>query len=97
MRFLWDQDCRRSFEKLKSLLSSSSVIANFNISRHTRLYVDHGPEGVAAKVAQRYLDEDSGVVIYCSVHHNSSFLTDTEEKYSNVVESLAVLMEIKSN
>ena len=52
VRFVWDDDCRASFEELKSLLSGSSVMVNYDVDRHTRLYVDHGPVGIAATVAQ---------------------------------------------
>ena len=98
VRFVWDDSCKKSFQELKNLLSDSSVMVNFDTGRHTRLYVDHGPGGVAATVAQRYEDEKTGDVVYRPVHHNSRALTETEAKYGKVEgESLAVAFGVKSN
>ena len=84
VRFVWDEECQKSFCELKELLSGSSVMVNFDTSRHTRLYVDHGPGGVAATVAQRYENEETGEDIYRPVHHNSRVLTDTETNYGKI-------------
>ena len=54
MRFEWKQECEDSFNELKRLLCSDTVMVPYNPKRKTRIYVDHGPEVVAAKVAQRY-------------------------------------------
>ena len=50
--FEWSKDCGRSFEKLKDILSSESVLASHAVGRKTRLYVDHGSQGVTATAAQ---------------------------------------------
>ena len=98
VRFVWDDECQASFEELKSLLSGSSVMVNYDTARHTRVYIDHGPVGVAATVAQKYVDEVTGDEVYRPVHHNSRVLTPTEERYGKVEgESLAVLTGIKTN
>ena len=55
-------------------------MVSYDVSRHTRLYVDHGPGGVVAMVAKRYTDEDTGAQVYGAVHHNSRVLTPTEER-----------------
>ena len=53
--FKWTKECQKSFEELKSLLCSSTVLANYELHRKTRLYVDHGPFGVAStKTEQNY-------------------------------------------
>ena len=73
-------------------------MVNYDVDRHTRLYVHHGPVGIAATVAQQYVDEATGDVVYRPVHHNSRVLTPTEERYGKVEgESLALLSGIKSN
>ena len=83
--------------RLKSLLNESTVMVNYDVSKPTRLYVDHGPCGVAATVAQGYHDGNGGLV-YRPVHHSSRVLTETEQRYGKVEgESLAVLSGIKSN
>ena len=54
VRFEWKQECEDSFKELKRLLCSDTVMVPYDPKRRTRIYVDHGPEGVAATVAQRY-------------------------------------------
>ena len=39
---------------MKNMLSTDTVLVNYDPGRKTRLYVDHGPKGVAATVTQRY-------------------------------------------
>ena len=41
VRFKWTKECQRSFEELKSLLTAWTVMANYELDRKTRLYVDH--------------------------------------------------------
>ena len=52
--FKWTKDCEVSFNRLKELLCSDTVLVSYDPARFTRVYVDHGPEGVASTVAQRY-------------------------------------------
>ena len=51
VKFSWSQECEESFLELKSLLTSDKVMACYDPSRETRVYVDEGPEGVAATLA----------------------------------------------
>ena len=50
-QFKWTKECERSFQELKEFLKSEKVIVNYDPKRKTRLYVDEGPEGLAATVA----------------------------------------------
>ena len=51
VRFAWSKECDQSFLELKGLLCSRAVLANYEVGRKTRIYVDHGPQGVAATIA----------------------------------------------
>ena len=55
LKFIWSNECEKSFNELKDLLTANTVMANFETDRKTRLYVDHGPSGVAATVAQEHM------------------------------------------
>ena len=73
-------------------------MVNYDRARHTRLYVDHGPVCVVATVVQKYVDEETGDMVYRSVHHNGCVLTPMEERYGKMEgKSLALLTDIKSN
>ena len=52
--FKWTMECQSSFNKMKNMLSTDTVLFNYDPGRKTRLYVDHGPKGVAATVTQKY-------------------------------------------
>ena len=96
-RFNWTKECEDSFKTLRSLLTKDQVMVNLDTKRETRLYVDHGPTGVASRVAQKYLDSNREIV-YCPVHHQSRVLTPTEMNYGKVEgESLAFFSGIKSS
>merc|ERR1711888_82853 len=50
VKFVWSKECEDSFQELKTLLCSDTVMASYELNRKTRLYVDHGPGGVAGTV-----------------------------------------------
>ena len=54
VRFKWTQECKDDFAELKRLLTAHAVMANFKSNKRTRLYVDHGPTGVASTLAQEH-------------------------------------------
>ena len=98
VRFEWKQECEDSFKELKRLLCSDTVMVPYNPKRRTRIYVDHGPEGVAATVAQRYEVIGERDAVYRPVAYNSRSLKEAEKSYSKVEgESLAVLSGIMAN
>ena len=91
VKLYWSQECKESFKELKFLLTAKAVMANFEVGRQTRLYVDHGPEGVASTVAQLH-GKDWRPVLY-----TGRSLTETEKRYSKVEgESLGVLTGIRT-
>ena len=97
-RFKWDKQCQDSFVELKTLLCSDMVMANYEVKRDTRLYVDHGPEGLGATVAQKYDLPDQSQSVWRPVHHGSRSLKESELNYGKPEgESLAILSGILSN
>ena len=52
VRFKWDEDCQKSFNELKKLLTSDTVMAYYDPKLPTRVYVDESPVGVASTLAQ---------------------------------------------
>ena len=78
-----NNDYRKSLKKLKSLHVGSKVMMNYDVSKPTCLYADHGPGGVVATVAQGY-EGESGKLVYCPVHHNSWAIMETDQRYSKV-------------
>ena len=77
---------------------SAKVMAHYDPARDTRLYVDEGPAGVAATVAQKYKLEGMDHPVWRPVHHTSRAKTPAEMNYGKVDgESLGVLTGIKSN
>ena len=98
VKFVWTKECAESFEELKRLLVSDKVMAYYDPSRPTRLYVDEGPAGVAATVAQKYNVDGVDHPVWKPVHHTSRAKTKCEQNYGKVDgESLGVLTGIKSN
>ena len=99
--FKWTEECSRSFKKLKSQLSSDTVLMNYDPSRKTRVYVDHGPDGLASTVAQGYSDvkdpRDRNMQ-WRPVYHTSRALTKAERAYGKMDgESLGVYSGIITN
>ena len=98
IKFVWTKECEDSFKELKVLLCSDTVMANFELDRPTRRYVDHGPCGVAGTVAQEYDIPGTTQKAWRPVHHTSRSLTPTEQGYSKVEgESLAVYSQMVTN
>ena len=77
-KFEWSEDCRRSFKKLKKLFSLELVMMNYDPARETRLYVDHGPNGVAASVCEAY-SEPGQAKQWRMVTHKSRSLKKAEQ------------------
>ena len=70
----------------------------FDPNKETRLYVDEGPAGVAATVAQKQHVEGIDHQVWRPIHHRSRAKTLSELNYGKVDgESLRVLTGIKSN
>ena len=83
--FKWTKECDKAFKELKSILSDKTVLVPYEPDRETRLYVDHGPAGIASTLAQRHEDK------WKAVHHMSRSLVKSEMKYNKGEgESMAI-------
>ena len=51
------EECQAAFRELKRLLVDSMVMVHWDGKKDTRLYVDHGPAGLGATVAQNHAKE----------------------------------------
>ena len=71
---------------------------SYDPARATRVYVDHGPEGVASTIAQRYDVPGQREPEWRAVAHHSRSLKKAEKGYSKGEgESLALLCGIKTH
>ena len=96
--FNWTEECRTSFKRLQDLLAEDIVLVHYDPERETRLYVDHGPEGVASTVAQGYDIPEEHEKQWRAVHHKSRSLQPAEKNYQKIEgESLAVYSGILVN
>ena len=83
---------------MKQLLCSDTVMANYELGKETRLYVDHGSTGVAGTIAQEHEVPEIMEKAWRPVNHTSRALTSAEQGYSMVEgESLAVYSQIMTN
>ena len=73
--FKWTEECDKSFKRLKEMLVSDTVLVSKDTKRSTRLYVDHGPNGVCATIAQRYDVPGEKKPEWRPVTHSSRTLT----------------------
>jgi hypothetical protein len=96
--FKWTKECKESFNQLKDLLASDTILMNYDPKRETRLYVDHGPEGVAATVAQGYKVPGERKLQWRTLHQNGRALQPAEKNYGKIEgESLAIYSGIMMN
>ena len=71
---------------------------NFDPGRKTRVYMDHGPDGVASTIAQGYTSTGQTTTQWRPVYHTSRALTKAEKGYGKVDgESLAVFSGVITN
>ena len=80
------------------MLCSDTVMANYELGKETRLYVDHGPTGVAGTIVQEHEVPEIMEKAWRPVNHTSRAVTSAEQGYSKVEgESLAVYSQIMTN
>ena len=101
VRFEWTKDCQRSFQELKELLTSDTVMAYYDPKLPTRVYVDESPVVVASTLAQQHaVCNESGEEekVWRPVDYTSRTKTAAEKGYGKVEgESLGLLHGILEN
>ena len=97
-RFKWTEQCEASFQELKSLLISDRVMANYDPTRRTRVFVDDGPTGLGSTVAQEYTVEEVDHPVWRPVNYTGRAKTEAELHYGKVDgESLGIMSGVLSN
>ena len=70
----WSTECEKSFNTVKQLLSSETVMSYFDSEKKTTVYVDASPVGIGAILVQ-----DGRTIAYAS-----RTLTSVESWYSHI-------------
>ncbi|KAK7930380.1 hypothetical protein WMY93_006775 [Mugilogobius chulae] len=82
----WAEPQETAFQRLKEILSSPEVLAQYSNSADTRVAADASPYGIGAVLTQKQSDDSWRPVTYIS-----RGLTDTERRYAQIEkEALAV-------
>ncbi|UYV79080.1 hypothetical protein LAZ67_17001046 [Cordylochernes scorpioides] len=76
-RFIWKDECQRSFEDLKEALCSKPILQLFNPSLATHIYCDASISGIGAVLKQEYPDGTQKPFTYFS-----RALRGAESKYT---------------
>ena len=80
----------------KKRISSRTALVHFEPDLETRLYVDHGPEGITSTLAQKH--EADTKPVWKAVHHMSRSLVKSEINYHKIEgESLAIYSWVLMN
>ncbi|XP_025757966.1 uncharacterized protein K02A2.6-like [Oreochromis niloticus] len=84
--WMWAEPQETAFQRLKGILSSPEVLAQYSNSADTRVAADASPYGIGAVLTQKQSDNSWRPVTYIS-----RGLTDTEKRYAQIEkEALAV-------
>ena len=88
MSFKWTSEHQKSFQAIKSALTSTTVMAYFDKGKATQLVTDALPTGLSAILSQTTLHQDDRTI----VAYISLALTDVERRYSQTErEALAIV------
>jgi len=91
VKWEWSEQCKKSFEDIKSVLSSSSVLAHYDPSKPLVLECDASPHGIGACLLQQDSQGNFRPVVYVS-----RSLAPAERNYSQIErEALAIVFAVK--
>jgi len=91
-KFRFGKEQRWSFEQLKEILTTESILQIYRLDAITELHTDVSKEGYGAVLLQKRKEEDS----FKPVHYMSHKTTDAEKKYhSYELEALAIMTAVK--
>ncbi|UYV65118.1 hypothetical protein LAZ67_3003179 [Cordylochernes scorpioides] len=96
-RFIWTEECQRSFEGLKEALCSKPILQLFNPSLATHIYCDASTSGIGALLKQEYPDGTQKPFTYFS-----RALRGAESKYTItelelLADRIVVPLELQDN
>lgn len=90
-KFIWDEKCQNTFEKMKSLLCSKPVLAIFDPKLPINIYTDASLQGIGAVLKQIQENGEEKPVAYFSRKLNES----QKKKKAIYLECLAIRDTIK--
>ena len=79
--FRWGKEEKEAFKKVKQLLLDNLVLIHYDPKGKTRIYVDHGPKGLGAILAQEYEVPEEPRKYWRLVLHTSRVMSQTEKNY----------------
>ena len=90
--FGWRKEHTVAFDRIKELLTSTPVIAYFDVEKDTSLIVDASPIGISAILTQSSANEAPRVIAYAS-----RALTPVERRYSQTErEALSIVWGVEN-
>ena len=78
--WFWENTCEKSFNILKTILSSDSCVTYFDNEKETVLYTDASPVGISAILMQKTPGKENNKII----SYSSRSLTTAEQNYSQI-------------
>lgn len=85
--FMWTEAHQNNFESLKTLITTTPILAIYNTNYKTRVSADASSYGIGGVLEQQQLDGTWKPVIYCS-----KSLSDVQKRYAQIEkESLAIM------
>ncbi|CAB3999688.1 Hypothetical predicted protein [Paramuricea clavata] len=85
--FHWDHSHEKAFQSLKNAITTSQVLAHYNLTAETKVVVDASPWALGAVLLQKQADDN-----YRPIAYGSRSLADVEQKYGHIEkEGLAIV------
>ena len=92
VKWQWTREEQSSFERLKSALSTKTILGYVDPKKPTSVFVDGSPVGLGAVLTQ----EDESTKEVTPLHYASCSLTPTQMRYPQIDrEALSIYMAIK--
>ncbi|CAB3985042.1 Transposon Tf2-9 poly, partial [Paramuricea clavata] len=85
--FHWDHSHEKALQSLKNAITTSPVLAHYNLTAETKVVVDASPWALGSVLLQKQADDN-----YRPIAYGSRSLTDVEQKYGHIEkEGLAIV------
>lgn len=91
VKFIWTEECQRTFEKIKEVMSSDWILTHYDPSLPIIVAADASQYGIGGCLSHKMKDGSEKVVA-----NFSKSLNDTEQKYGQIEkEGLALVTAVK--
>ena len=89
--WVWDDDCRKAFKKVKAMMMSDNVLVHFNPELPVLVSCDASAYGLGAVLSHRFPNGDEKPIAYAS-----RTLTSAEKNYAQIdKEALGIVWGVK--